>query len=178
MINYDEFGPEKVINVYHAKSGMRGFVVIDNTKRGPAKGGIRMTENVSIDEVSRLARAMTWKCALADLPFGGGKSGIIADPRNLSKGKKKEIMEEFAKSLKLVAPSLYIAAPDINTAEQEMEWFAKANGNNNSCTGKPKKLNGLPHELGSTGFGVYHSTLIALKHKKIDIKKTTVAIEG
>ena len=178
MVQFDEFGPEKILEVYHPSSGMHGFVVIDNTRLGPAKGGIRMTPTVSIDEVSRLARAMTWKCALADLPFGGGKSGIIADPRNLSKEKNKEIIEEFAKALKLVAPSLYIAAPDINTAEQEMEWFAKANGNNNSCTGKPKKLGGLPHELGSTGFGVYHSTLIALKHKKMDVKKTTIAIEG
>src|SRR3989338_1567094 len=178
MVQFDEFGPEKVIQVYNPKVGMKGVVVLDNTSLGPAKGGIRMTPTVSIDEVARLARAMTWKCALAGLPFGGGKSGIIADPKNLSKERKKEIIEEFAKALKIVSPSLYIAAPDINTAEQEMEWFAKANGNNNSCTGKPKKLGGLPHELGSTGFGVYHSTLIALKHKKMDIKKTTVAIEG
>src|SRR3989344_2816039 len=178
MVKFDEFGPEKILEVYHPSSGMHGFVVIDNTSLGPAKGGIRLTSTVSIDEVARLARAMTWKCALADLPFGGGKSGIIADAKNLTKEKKKEILEEFAKALKIVSPSLYIAAPDINTAEQEMEWFAKANGNNNSCTGKPKKLGGLPHELGSTGFGVYHSTLIALKHKKMDVKRTTIAIEG
>ena len=178
MINYDEFGPEKVINVYHAKSGMKGFVVIDNTKRGPAKGGIRMTENVSIDEVARLARAMTWKCALADLPFGGGKSGIIADDRKISKEKKKELIVEFSKALKIVCPSQYIAAPDMNTAEEEMEWFAKANGDLKSCTGKPKKLKGIPHELGSTGFGVYHSTLAVLKHKKMNVKDVSVAIEG
>jgi len=178
MVDWDRYGPEKVIQVYNPKVGMKGVVVLDNTSLGPAKGGIRMTPTVSIDEVARLARAMTWKCALADLPFGGGKSGIIADTKNLTKEKKKEIIEEFAKALKIVSPSLYIAAPDINTAEQEMEWFAKANGNNNSCTGKPKKLNGLPHELGSTGFGVYHSTLIVLKHKNMDVKKTAIAIEG
>jgi len=178
MIDFDEIGPEKILEVYHPKSGMRGFVVIDSLALGPGKGGIRMTPSVSIEEVSRLARAMTWKCSLAGLPFGGAKSGIIADDKTISKKEKKELIEEFSKALKLVCPSKYIAAPDMNTAEQEMEWFAKANGNKKSCTGKPKKMGGLPHELGSTGFGVYHAALVALKHKKMDINKTTIAIEG
>lgn len=177
MVVYDEFGPEKIINVYDAKTGMRGFVVLDNTALGPAKGGIRMTASVNVDEVARLARAMTWKCSLAGLPFGGGKSGII-DNTNGDKKKKQEVMEGFGRALKQVAPSIYIAAPDINTAEQEMEWFVNGNGNKNSCTGKPSKLGGLPHELGSTGFGVYHSTLVALKYKKIDVRNARIAIEG
>ncbi len=177
MVNYDEFGPEKVLMVYDAATGMKGFVVIDNTNLGPAKGGIRMTSNVNVEEVARLARAMTWKCSLAGLPFGGGKSGLI-DNAGGNKKKKQEVIEAFGRALKQVAPSIYIAAPDINTAEQEMEWFVNGNGNKISCTGKPAKLGGLPHELGSTGFGVYHSTLVALKHKKIDVKNARMAIEG
>ncbi|HLC57392.1 MAG TPA: Glu/Leu/Phe/Val dehydrogenase [Candidatus Nanoarchaeia archaeon] len=178
MVNYDEIGPEKILQVYDVRSGMKGILVIDNTKRGPGKGGIRMTPGVSVDEVARLARAMTLKCALADLPFGGAKSGIIADSSKLDKKKKKEIVEEFARALRIVAPEMYIAAPDMNMAESEMEWFAHANGSLKSCTGKPAKLGGLPHELGSTGFGVYHACLLALKHKKMDIKNVKVAIEG
>ena len=178
MVNFDGFGPEKIIEVYNPKVGMHGFVVLDNLSRGPGKGGIRMTPTVSIDEVSKLARAMTWKCAMADLPFGGGKSGIIADPKTISKEKKKEIIQAFSEAIKVVCPDLYIAAPDINTAEEEMRWFYEANGDKKAVTGKPKDLGGLPHELGSTGFGVYHSTLVALEHMGLDVKKITFAIEG
>ena len=177
MIDFDEFGPEKILEVYDAESKMHGFVVIDSTLRGPAKGGIRMTTSVSVEEVSRLARAMTWKCALAELPFGGGKSGIVDNTKGDRK-KKQEVIEAFGRALKQIAPSIYIAAPDINTAEQEMEWFVNGNGDKKSCTGKPARLGGLPHELGSTGFGVYHSTLVALQTKKIDVKKARIAIEG
>ena len=92
MIQYDEFGPEKVLTVYDAKVGMTGFVVIDNTTFGPGKGGIRMTPTVSLEEVSRLARAMTLKCALANLPFGGAKSGIVADSKKISPKKKEDIV--------------------------------------------------------------------------------------
>ena len=89
MVEYDAFGPEKIVQVYNPKVGMRGVLVIDNSALGPGKGGIRMTPTVSLDEVVRLARAMTWKTAMADLPFGGAKSGIIADPKNMSLEKKK-----------------------------------------------------------------------------------------
>ncbi len=178
MVDFDAYGPEKILEVYNAKVGMRGYVVIDNTALGPGKGGIRMTPSVDKDEVFHLARTMTWKCALADLPFGGAKAGIIADPKTFSKQKKKEIVEAFAEALKVVCPDVYVSAPDINTAEQEMEWFAKANGSRKACTGKPKKMGGIPHELGSTGFGVYHATLVALKHLGWDVRKMTFAVEG
>ena len=178
MDGFDGFGPEKIFEVYNAKLGMKGFVVIDNTALGPGKGGIRMTSSVSKEEVMRLARAMTWKCALADLPFGGAKSGIIADVKNLTQKQKDEMIVAFSESLKVVCPNQYVAAPDINTAEHEMEVFAKANGNNQSCTGKPSKMGGIPHELGSTGFGVYHATLVGLKHLKMDVKKIKFAVEG
>lgn len=178
MIEYDEFGPEKILSVYDPNTGMRGFVVIDNTALGPGKGGIRMTPTVSIEEVSRLARAMTWKCALAGLPFGGAKSGIVADAKKMSMQKKKEIVTAFSKMLKSVCPNEYVAAPDMSMGEEEMGWFAEANGSNKSCTGKPKSMGGLPHELGSTGFGVFHATKVAVPYANLDLKKATVAIEG
>jgi len=178
MINFDDVGPEKILEVYNPKVGMHGFVVIDNTALGPGKGGIRMTPTVSITEVSRLARAMTWKNSLAGLPFGGAKAGIIADDRSMTQEKKDEIMAAFAEALKSVCPSLYVAGPDMNTAEHEMEVFARANGSMKACTGKPAEIGGLPHELGSTGFGVFQSLLVALKQQGKDIKNIRVAIEG
>lgn len=73
---------------------------------------------------------------------------------------------------------MYVAAPDMNTAEEEMKWFAEANGSMKACTGKPKELGGIPHELGSTGFGVYHSALVAIEHLGFDVKDIKIAIEG
>jgi glutamate dehydrogenase (NAD(P)+) len=182
----DELGPEKILEVYDVKTGMKGFTVIDNTALGPAKGGIRMTSDVDIEEVFRLARAMTLKNALADLPFGGGKSGIIFDKKKDLK-KKEDFVCAFSRALKPISPSQYVAAPDVNTSEKEMEIFVKENGDFKSATGKPLKLCkkvqgknvcGLPHELGSTGFGVCYATRVALKYKKMKIEDTSVAIEG
>ncbi len=182
----DELGPEKILEVYDVKTGMKGFTVIDNTALGPAKGGIRMTSDVDIEECFRLARVMTLKNALADLPFGGGKSGIIFDKKKDGK-KKEEFVKAFSYALKPISPSQYVAAPDLNTSEKEMEIFVKENGDFKSATGKPLKLCkkihgknicGLPHELGSTGFGVCYATQRALKHLGMKIKNTSVAIEG
>lgn len=178
IIEYDEFGPETILGVYDAKTGMSGFVVLDNTTLGPGKGGIRMTPTVSTEEVARLARTMTWKNALAGLPFGGAKSGIVANPKQISLAKKKAIVEAFSRALKIVTPKKYIAAPDMNMAEREMTWFVEANGSRKAATGKPKSMGGLPHELGSTGFGVFHATMIAAEHIGLDLGKATVAIEG
>jgi len=178
MVEFDEFGPEKIVDVYHPRTGMRGFLVIDNTAMGPGKGGIRMTPTVNMDEVAKLARAMTWKCALAELPFGGAKSGIVADPKKLTPQQKEEIIIAFSEALKPLCPSQYVAAPDMYMAEEEMKIFVKANGNKKSATGKPKDMGGIPHELGSTGFGVYHATLVAAEHLNMDIKKATFAVEG
>lgn len=178
MVDFDGYGPEKILEVYNPKVGMHGVVVIDNTALGPGKGGIRMTSSVTVEEVYKLARVMTWKNALADIPFGGAKAGIIADPKHISKEKKDEIVAAFSEALKVVCPSLYVAAPDMNTAEHDMEVFARANGSNQACTGKPAKMGGLPHELGSTGFGVFHSLLVGAEFAKINLKTATVAIEG
>lgn len=182
VIHHDEFGPEKVIEVYDQKTRMHGFLIIDNTALGPGKGGLRMTPTVTAEEVFRLARVMTWKTSIAGLPFGGAKSGIVT-PQGISREEKKGLVQAFAKSLKQVCPKLYISAPDVNTGEEEMRWFAEANGSWKSCTGKPKDMCidgkcGLPHELGSTGFGVAHATKIALEHVKIGVNGASIAIEG
>ena len=182
----DDIGPEKIVEMYDPATGMRGFTVIDNTARGPAKGGIRMTSTVDIKEVFRLARAMTFKNALADLPFGGGKSGIIFNKETDSE-KKEKFIQSFGRALKNIVPAEYIAGPDINTTEKEMKIFVEAHGNFNAATGKPgdycktiggKKVCGLPHELGSTGLGVNYATQVALKHANIPIDGATIAIEG
>ncbi|NCN99192.1 Glu/Leu/Phe/Val dehydrogenase [Candidatus Pacearchaeota archaeon CG10_big_fil_rev_8_21_14_0_10_35_219] len=185
----DEWGPEKIVEVYDPLTGMKGFTVIDNTALGPAKGGIRMTAEVDVEEVFRLSRAMTLKNALAGLPFGGGKSGIIWDKKDKNqKDKKGDFIRAFARALKQESPSQYIAAPDINTSEREMQIYVNENGEFNSATGKPlafcrkklfrKKVCGLPHELGSTGYGVAHSTEVVLRHMKIPTNEATIAIEG
>ena len=174
----DEYGPEKSIEVYDVKTGMIGVLLIDNTALGPGKGGIRMEPWVDEEEVFELARTMTWKNALAELPFGGAKSGIVADPKKMNKEKKIDIVKAFSKALKPVCPSMYVAAPDMNMGEEEMAVFAKENGDMRACTGKPKEMGGIPHELGSTGFGVYHAALVAVEHMGLDISSATVAVEG
>jgi glutamate dehydrogenase (NAD(P)+) len=175
---YNSIGPEKIVKLYDPETGMRAVVCIDSTRLGPAKGGVRMRPDVTEDEVFRLARAMTLKCAMADLPFGGGKSGIIADSKAMSIEQKEAIVRAFGKGIKNLAPSEYVTAPDMKMAEQEMRWIVDATGNPKSVTGKPKDLNGLPHELGSTGFGVYQSAKVAIEYLGLDVKEVTFAVEG
>ena len=179
MINtyHDEFGPELVIEAYDPASGMLGYCVIDNTWRGPGKGGIRMAPTVTKEEVLRLARTMTWKNAMADIPFGGAKSGIIWNPET-DQSKKKQFIQQFARRLDGFLIKKYIAGPDVNTTEREMQWFVEAVKNRKASTGKPSKIGGLPHELGSTGFGVGHALRIALKKAGILEKNARVAVEG
>ena len=161
--------------------------MIDNTALGPGKGGIRMTAGVNEEEVWRLARTMTWKNALSGIPFGGAKAGIVWPGG--SDELKKKFIQSFAQAIKLFTPKKYIAGPDVNTGEKEMQWFVEATGDWHSATGKPANLCtkmfgepgkkcGIPHEFGSTGFGVAQATLIAAELKGIDIKKATIAIDG
>lgn len=147
----DEWGPEKVLQVYDPDTGMRGVLVIDNTSTGPGKGGIRFAEGVTTIEVCRLARTMTWKCAAAGLPFGGAKGGVIADPNKVD---RVQWIKSFAKMIKPYCPSQYIAATDVGTTELDMAIFAHEIGDMKACTGKPAELGGIPHELGTTGYGV------------------------
>ena len=186
-ITKDEFGPEYVIRVYDPKIGMEGFLVIDNTILGPGKGGIRMTANVTAEEVYRLAHTMTFKNALAGLPFGGAKAGIVW--KGGSTELKKQFIQSFARSIKPLMPKKYIAGPDVNTGEQEMKWFVEATGNWRTATGKPANLCmeifgtkgekcGIPHEFGSTGFGVAKTAETAAKLLKIDMAGARIAIHG
>ena len=181
----DEWGPEKILEVYDPQTGMQGILVIDNTALGPGKGGIRMTPSVTLEEVFRLARTMTWKCALADLPFGGAKAGIIVEPKRMSRDNKIELVKAFSHALRPLSPSQYVAAPDINTGEEEMAAYALANGSLKSCTGKPMTMCvrpgvkcGIPHEHGSTGFGIFHSIITAAPIAGLEVKNATVAVEG
>ena len=182
----DEWGPEKILQVYDPKTGMKGVLVIDNTTLGPGKGGIRMMPTVTTEEIFLLARTMTWKCALAKIPFGGAKSGIIADPKQMTEEKKMKLIRAFSRALKRVCPSLYVAAPDINTGEQEMAAFAEENGSMKSATGKPAHMCvkpgvkcGIPHEYGSTALGVVQAAFTAANYvNDVDIDHATVAIEG
>jgi len=181
----DEFGPELVLEIHDRSTGLQGFLVIDNTARGVGKGGIRMTPNVTPVEVARLARAMTWKTAIADLPLGGAKSGIRADARSLNREQKLGLVREFARALKPYVPKKYIAAPDISTGQEEMRAFAEAAGSWKACTGKPidfmtgkGKKSGIPHEVGSTGFGVAYSAVVAADFAGIKMEQVTIAVEG
>jgi len=175
MFSFDEYGPEEVVFTQDPKTGIHGFLVIDNTALGPGKGGMRMTPDVSVKEVARLARAMTWKNAMAELPLGGAKAGIVADPYKVD---RKEAVRALARGLKGLIPDRYVAGPDMNTGEQEMAAFANEIGTPKAATGKPKEMGGLPHELGSTGFGVAHSAAVALEFAGIPIQGARVAIEG
>ena len=181
--HYDELGPEIVYEVHDPVTGLKGITIVDNTALGPGKGGIRMTPTVDTVEVFKLARTMTLKNSLAGLPFGGAKSGVIYNPKEHSQEQKKAIIEAFARALRPISPKFYIAAPDINMGEVDMGWFAVANGNWKSTTGKPAKMCrnekcGIPHEYGSTGFGVAHATAIAAKYAGLDLKGAKVAIDG
>jgi len=174
---HDSWGPEYILKVYDNKSGMRGILVVDNTRLGLGKGGIRMTPNITEEEVFRLARTMTWKNALAGIPFGGAKAGMIFDP-DKDRNKKEAMVRAFARAISNFVPKNYIAGPDVNSGEIEMKWIADELNSRKASTGKPSRMGGLPHELGSTGFGVAEAAKVAARLKNIDLKNAKIAIEG
>lgn len=183
----DTIGPEKIVRIYDPSIDMEGFLVIDNTLAGPGKGGFRMTPDVTVEEVARLARAMTLKNVLADVPFGGAKAGIVWRGGKDDPELKEKYVRSFARALKPLLGKSYISAPDVNVGESEIRWFVDEAGDWNAATGKPadlcyrrgfKKICGIPHELGSTGFGVAHATLTAAKAMGMNIKGARVAIHG
>lgn len=177
----DGWGPEKVIQVYDVFTGMKGVLVIDNTARGPGKGGIRFTSTVTPWEVFRLARTMTWKCAVADLPFGGAKGGIKGDPKKVD---KIAWIKAYAREVAGYVPEQYVAAPDMYTGEREMAAFVTEVGNPKGATGKPAEIGGIPHEYGTTGYGVALAVIEAAKvlqeQKSIDldVNDLKVSIQG
>lgn len=173
----DQWGPEKVLQVYDPDTGMKGVLVIDNTSTGPGKGGIRFAEGTSPLDVFKLARTMTWKCAAAGLPFGGAKGGIIADPNSVD---RVAWVKSFAKMIRPYCPGQYIAATDIGTTELDMAIFAHEIGDMHACTGKPSELGGIPHELGTTGYGVTTALETALEVlselKAIHIQRNNIKV--
>lgn len=175
MYPKDKYGPEYVIEVYDSKTGMQGILVMDNLARGPGKGGIRFVPDLTAQEIMSLARAMTWKNAFADIPFGGAKSGIKGDPKKVN---KEAYIRAFARAIKQYIPNKYVAGPDMNMGENDMAIFVDEIGTKQAATGKPFSIGGLPHELGSTGFGVAKAVEVAAEFSKINLNGATVAIEG
>ncbi len=168
-----EFKPEYFIEVRDDSVGLEAYVAIDNTARGVGKGGIRFVEDISREEVKLLAHIMTWKNALADLPLGGAKSGIKA-----KKGyDKKRIVRAFARKLRNILGKVYVAGPDMYMTEKEMALIADEAGFD-TVTGKPLSLGGLPHELGSTGYGVALTVKEIVEELEGTLEGKRIAIEG
>jgi glutamate dehydrogenase (NAD(P)+) len=167
----DDLGPEKVIHIHEPQCGLRAILVVDNTAAGPAIGGVRMAADVSLDEVFRLARAMTLKNAAADLPHGGGKSGIIADPKTAD---KPRLIRAFARAIRNVLD--YIPGPDMGTDEKCMGWMYDEIGR---AAGLPRVLGGIPlDEIGATGYGLAQCAQIAAPFCELALQGATLAIEG
>lgn len=170
----DDYGPEKVVYIYEPRCNLRGIVVIDNSSIGPAIGGIRMTPSVNTEEVFRLARAMTWKNALAGIPHGGGKAGIIADPRNMTAERKETLIRQFARGIETL--NQYIPGPDMGTDETAMAWVRDEI---RRSVGLSSVLGGIPlDQVGATGFGLAVCAEVAQHYAGFDLKGSTVCIQG
>lgn len=170
-LHCDELGPEKVVHIYEPASGLRAIVVVDSTACGPAVGGVRMAADVSMDEVCRLARAMTLKNAAAGLPHGGGKAGIVADPHQAD---KPRLIRAFARAMREIAD--YIPGPDMGTDETCMAWLFDEIGR---AVGLPRVLGGIPlDEMGATGYGLARCAEVAARFCDLPLQGATVAIEG
>lgn len=172
----DEWGPEKVVCVSDRKSGMRGVLVVDNSARGVGKGGTRMSPNLSVMEVARLARTMTWKWAAVDLFHGGAKAGILGDP---DAPNKEGVLRAFARALVNEVPAEYVFGLDMGLSEKDAAIFIDELGDRGAAVGLPRVLGGLPYdELGVTGFGVAEATDAAAAAISLPIKGASVAIQG
>ena len=172
----DQWGPEKVVLVSDRRSGMRGVLVIDNTARGLGKGGTRMSSSLTVGEVARLARTMTWKWAAVDLFHGGAKAGILGDPRAAG---KERILRAFARALANEVPSEYVFGLDMGLAEEDAAIFADELNDRGVSTGLPRTLGGLPYDqLGVTGFGVAEAADAAAQLLDLDLRGARVAIQG
>ncbi len=162
-----------------------GFRVQHNDARGPAKGGIRFHPNETLDTVRALAMWMTWKCAVADIPLGGGKGGVIVDPSTLSVGEKERLCREWIDAIwKNLGPRNDVPAPDVGTTPQMMGWmmdeYSKLVGyyTPGVITGKPLGSGGSLGRTEATGYGVIYAVREALKHLKLDPTKCSIAIQG
>jgi glutamate dehydrogenase (NAD(P)+) len=162
-----------------------GYRVQHSIARGPAKGGIRYAPDVTIDEVRALASWMTWKCAVTNVPFGGGKGGIICDPALLSPGELERMTRRYTAQLyEFIGPEVDVPAPDMNTNEQTMAWimdtYSMRAGHTQTAvvTGKPIDLGGSRGRTEATGRGCMIVTEQALRRFGLDRKSARVVIQG
>ena len=162
-----------------------GYRVQYNITLGPAKGGIRYHPGVNLDEVTALAAWMTWKCAVAHIPFGGGKGGVICDPSKMSKREIEALTRRYiAEIVDAIGPEKDVPAPDVNTNEQIMAWvmdtYSMHVGHTTTSvvTGKPVELGGSLGRREATGRGVMIVTRESAKHLGLDIKGARVALQG
>ena len=162
-----------------------GFRVQHNFARGPAKGGIRYAPDVTLDEVKALSAWMTWKCAVVNVPFGGGKGGIICDPRQMSQGELERLTRRYTAELfDFIGPDRDVPAPDMNTNEQTMAWimdtYSMHAGHtvNAVVTGKPVALGGSLGRREATGRGVLFCVNEAIKKFNLAPKDTSVVVQG
>ncbi len=162
-----------------------GFRVHYNTARGPAKGGIRFHPQENIDTVKALSAWMTWKCSLADLPFGGGKGGIICDPKKLNDYELENLTRAYVRAIyKFMGPSIDILAPDVYTTPQMMAWimdeYSVISGHNEfgAVTGKPLEVWGSKGRADATAAGGLYVLREAAKYRKMNLKTASMAIQG
>ena len=162
-----------------------GYRVQYNVTLGPAKGGIRYHPDVTLDEVTALAAWMTWKCAVAQLPFGGGKGGVICDPAKMSMRELEALTRRYtAEIIDAIGPDKDVPAPDVNTNEQIMAWFSDTYSMHvghtatSVVTGKPIEMGGSLGRREATGRGVMIVAREAAKHLGLDLKGSRVAVQG
>lgn len=163
----------------------RGFRVQHNDSRGPCKGGIRWASDETIDTVKALATWMTWKCAVTDIPLGGGKGGVIVDPATLSDGEKERLCRGWVQQMwKMIGPRADVPAPDVGTTGQMMAWmmdeYSKLRGEYTPgvITGKPLGGGGSEGRTAATGFGVVVAIREAMKHLEMLPEQCTASIMG
>ena len=162
-----------------------GFRVQYNVTLGPAKGGIRYHPGVTLDEVTALAAWMTWKCAVAQLPFGGGKGGVICDPTTMSRRELEALTRRYcAEIIDAIGPDKDVPAPDVNTNEQIMAWFSDTYsmhvGHTSTAvvTGKPVEMGGSLGRREATGRGVMITARESAKHLGFELTGSRVAVQG
>ncbi|HYX30357.1 MAG TPA: Glu/Leu/Phe/Val dehydrogenase [Pyrinomonadaceae bacterium] len=162
-----------------------GYRVQHNIARGPAKGGIRYHPNVSLDEVKALASWMTWKCATVGIPYGGGKGGIICDPKSMSKGELERLTRRYAFEIApIIGPDRDIPAPDVYTDSQTMAWImdtismVRGHTELGVVTGKPLSLGGSQGRHEATARGALYALREACKVKGLQLKDARVAVQG
>ncbi len=162
-----------------------GYRVQHNLGRGPAKGGIRYHQDVSLDEVKALAMWMTWKCAVVGIPYGGGKGGVVVDPKKLSRKELEGLSRRFFTEIEvLVGPERDIPAPDVNTNAQIMSWFMDTFSMHvgytvpGVVTGKPISLGGSEGRNEATARGCVFTIVEAAAHLGMDLAKATVSVQG